>query len=117
MVKRMLPVLEALKDERALVTNRVDRFGHWQKRTVALRPPDLSDFTGKQIALVDAWIDRLLPLNGTEISKMSHRVAGWNVTSNYETIQPKTVFIGWCAPDETEIARGLELAAQHGLLA
>jgi hypothetical protein len=115
-VVRMLPVLEALKDEGALAIQHVDYFGHTQKRPVNLRNPDLIHFTAREIALVDAWLERLRPMNGTEVSRFSHETAGWRTTKNGEIIHPKTVFIGWAKPSASEIMRGQELAAKHGLL-
>lgn len=117
MVYRMLPIQKELIKDGSLAIQPVDFFGYRQDRTVNLREPDLSFFTGKEIALIDAWIERLRPMTATQASDLSHDVAGWSITSEGETISPKTVFIGWSKPDEAEIKRGQELAKQHGLLA
>jgi hypothetical protein len=113
---RMLPVLEALKDERAIAIQPVQYFGYPQKRPVNLRDPDLIHFSGKEIALVDAWLERLRPMNAREVSEYSHETAGWRTTKNGEIIRPQTVFIGWSKPSAAEILRGQELAATRGLL-
>lgn len=116
-VYRMVPVLETLIAERALAIEIVDCYGYQQKRPVSLRQADLSLFTGPEIALVDAWLERLRPMNGKEVSDLSHKTAGWNMTSDRENIKPSSVFIGWNEPTAAEIKRGQELAARYGLLA
>lgn len=116
-VVRMLPVLDALKDERSIAIQPVNHFGFTQKRPVNLRQPDLIHFTGREIALVDAWLEKLRPMNATEVSDLSHKTAGWRTTKNGDIISPNTVFIGWAEPSTAEIMRGQELAAQFGLLA
>lgn len=116
-VIRMLPVLDALKSENAIAIQPVDRFGFVQKRPVNLREPDLIHFSGRQIALVDAWLEKLRPMNAKEVSDFSHGTAGWRTTRNGQLIKPSTVFIGWSEPSSAEIIRGQELAAQHGMMA
>ena len=115
-VRRLLPVQDALRDEGDLAIQPTNCFGYPQKRPVNLREPDLSVFDAREIALVDAWLDRLRPMTATEVSRLSHETAGWQVTRDGETISPKSVFIGWVKPDAAEIRRGRELAALHGLL-
>jgi len=116
-VVRMLPVLNALKEEGSIAIQPIDRFGFVQKRPVNLRDPDLIHFNGREIALVDAWLEKLRPMNAKEISDFSHDTAGWRTTRNGEIIKPGTVFIGWRGPTTSEIIRGQELATLHGLLA
>jgi hypothetical protein len=116
-VYRMLPILDALQAEGALVIQHVDFYGLKQKRTVNLRPPDLSYFDGREIAVVDGWLETLRPMTGTQVSRISHETAGWKLTSNCEKIDPKSVFIGWREPNAAEIRRGQELALRFGLLA
>ena len=116
-VIRLPQVLRALEDEKALVVRSVDFFGYEQKKPVNLRKPDLIHFNGQEIALVDAWIERLRPMNAREISDFSHETAAWRLTKDRETIDPRYVFIAWREPNAAEIARGRELAAKHGLLA
>ena len=116
-IVRMLPVLEALRDEDAIAIQPMDRFGFLQKRPVNLRDPDLIHFSGKEIALVDAWIERLRPMNAKEVSDFSHGTAGWRTTKNGDIIKPETVFIGWTDPSAAEIARGQELARKYSLSA
>jgi hypothetical protein len=114
---RMVPLINALIEEQAVAIQPTNCFGFKQTRVVNLREPDLSDFSGKEIALVDAWIERLKLMTAKEVSLFSHDTAAWRVTQMSEIIDPKTVFFSWCDPSESEIRRGQELAVQHGLLA
>lgn len=114
---RMLPVIDALKHEDAIAIRPTDRFGFIQKRPIHLRDPDLIHFSGREIALVDAWIERLRPMNAREVSAFSHETAGWRTTKDGEIITPGTVFIGWSEPSVAEIIRGQELARKYGLTA
>ena len=116
-VVRMLPVLRDLVNDGDLVIQTVDSYGYQQKRTLNLRSANLNLFSGNEIALVDAWLERLRPMNATEVSLYSHGTAGWQLTSNGDLIDPKTVYIAWGEPTAADIKRGQQLARQYGLLA
>ncbi len=116
-VYRMLPVQEALVAERALAIQHVEFHGKQQNRPVNLRAPDLSYFSGREIAVVDEWLELLRPLSAKDVSLISHQTASWRLTSDREKIDPRTVFIGWRVPNAAEVRRGKELAAKYGLLA
>lgn len=114
--RAMLPIQGRMKAARILVIEPRSLYGYTQDRPTALRDPDLSDFSGEEIAIVDAWIDRLRPLTGTQASKLSHDTFGWRVTKDGQTIDPKSVFVAWRKPTAADIERGQELAEKHGLL-
>jgi Protein of unknown function (DUF4065) len=114
MVRRMLPVMQTLKNNQALAMQPTNCGGFRQNRPVNLRDPDLSLFSGAEIALVDGWIERLRSASATQVSKMSHDTAAWRLTDSYETIDPRTVWIGWTDPTAAEIQRGRELAEKYG---
>jgi len=114
-VYRMLPVLEGLTAEGSLVMQHVDFYGLQQKRPVNLRSPDLKYFDGREIAVVDGWLETLRPLSAAKVSRLSHETAAWRLTTDREKIDPRSVFIGWREPNAAEIKRGQELAAKYGL--
>lgn len=116
-VRRMLPVQSGLLSEGSLAIQPTDCFGFMQKRPVNLREPDLSLFSGQEIAIVDSWIERLRPLSGKEVSALSHTTAGWQMTKDSDTIDPRSVFIAWEEPSSYEVKVGYSLAEQFGLLA
>jgi hypothetical protein len=112
----MLPIQMRMKAAKILVIEPKSLYGYTQDRPISLRDPDLSDFSGEEIAIVDAWIDRLRPMTATQASNLSHDTFGWRSTKNGQTIDPKSVFISWKTPTAADIERGQELAEKHGLL-
>jgi hypothetical protein len=116
-VLRMLPVQKALIDDGSLAIQKVNSYGYTQKKPVNLRAPDLSLFSGHEIALVDEWIERLRPMNAKQVSDFSHKTAAWELTTQGEIIDPKLVYIAWDKPNSADIRRGQEIAAKYGLLA
>jgi hypothetical protein len=105
-----------MANARILVIEPRSLYGYTQDRPISLRDPDLSDFNGEEIAIVDAWIDRLRPMTGKEASRFSHDTFGWRITKKGQTIDPRSVFISWKAPTAADIERGHELAKKHDLL-
>jgi hypothetical protein len=91
-------------------------FDYSQRKPISLREPDLIHFNGKEIALVDAWIEKLRPLNARQISDLSHETAAWRLTRDRETIDPRHVWIAWRKANAAEMMRGKELAEKYGLL-
>jgi hypothetical protein len=92
-------------------------YGYPQARLVALRDPDLSLFSGPEIAIVDGVLEKLKHLNATSISDYSHKwFSGWDAAGIGETIPYETVF--WHRPELTDdvIDEGRRIAKNHGLL-
>lgn len=79
------------KGDAALATT--VRNGRQQKMLFALREPDLSQFSGKEIARVEGIIDALTDRTGMELSDISHAMLGWQVAGERETIPYCSVFL------------------------
>ncbi len=60
--------------------------GRTQKRPIALRAPDLSIFSGSQIAMVNEVLRRFRRMSASEISENSHRFTGWQLAQDGEII-------------------------------
>lgn len=99
--------------EGGLARQRKDRFGHAQIRFVALRVPDLSLFTGAEIALVDEVIEALRGVNAAEASGLSHLEHGWQLANLREPIPYETVFLSNEPATEADFERAKELVAQN----
>jgi hypothetical protein len=115
--RRLLPVRDALvADGSARLERRQDAFGYEHTDLVPLRDPDLSRFSGDEIRIVDEVIDELLPLNGAQVSDLSHREAGWMMVNVGDTIPYELALV---APaddiDVTEeiATRASELVGQY----
>lgn len=110
--RRLLPLQEELISEGAAAVKETDYFGYPQKRLVALRIPDLSLFTGTDIAEVDKVINALWDLNGTQASELSHRFPGWKAAALRETIPYSTVYLSDRELTEGEKEYGRQVAAR-----
>jgi len=66
--------------------------GRRQHRLIALREPNLSAFSGAEIAIVDSTIEALWEEDGTSVSHLSHKFLGWRAASEGEDIPYETVF-------------------------
>ena len=84
--RRMLPILHDLENDQDIAV--VDRkyHGYTQKRTVALREPDLSMFSADEIGLVTQLIDEFWGKNAAQISDASHDFVGWRLANIGEDI-------------------------------
>jgi Protein of unknown function (DUF4065) len=114
--RRLVPVRDKLVEQGDLGIQPIElRSGSIQKKPVNLREPDLRAFTGIEIATVDMVIQSLADQNTETVSELSHRMVGWQVVNENETIPYNTVFISNPPLTDTEIRRGLEIAAKTGL--
>lgn len=84
--QRLLPVLEEMQKLGEVAQSERNFFGRVQKRTMALRDPDLSSFSGREIALVTELIENCWNENASWISDQSHRFMGWQLADDREDI-------------------------------
>lgn len=114
--RRLLPVRDELVNKGDLGIQPVGlRSGSTQKKPVNLREPDLSLFSGTEIAEVDGVIESLRNHDSDMVSELSHRMVGWQVVAENETIPYTTVFVSNPKLSKAEVERGLEIAAKHGI--
>ena len=111
MPDRIAEVIEELVRNGDAAIERRNRDGFVQKRTIALRDPNLDLFSAREIALVDRVIEELQGLAATRDSGIAHRFIGWQVARDGEVIPYNS---SWVAPRKLtpeEVAYGLQLAA------
>ena len=92
-LKRMVPIVTHLLDSDSAVEVEREYYGRSQKRLIALRPPDLSAFSGEEIAAVDVMIQQLWGKSAKEISDLSHDDLGWRAVEDGHTIPLSMAFI------------------------
>lgn len=115
--QQMLPVFGSLKRGKAVRIQGEYTFGGVQERVVPLRAPDLTLFSGVEIAIVDQVIRELWKLNNSEVSELSHDTMAWRLTHDYQEIPYGTALLCAEAPSEEDIAWAREVAANRGRLA
>ena len=111
--KRLIPVRKQLESKNEAAVQRVEFLGKEQQRLVALRDPDLSLFTGEEIALVDQVMEYLKGKTAKEVSELSHNRI-WRVAKLGHSIPYEAVFLSDDNPTERDVERGKELVQQYG---
>ncbi len=116
--RRLLPIRDQMIADGELVLQPIHLWsGKVQKKTVNLREPDLTLFNGGEIAQVDEVIEALESAKAEAVSDLSHRMVGWILVNEGESIPYNTIFLSNKKLTETEIERGRELAEEYNLLA
>jgi hypothetical protein len=113
--KKLKHVERELIEEEAIRVDDVEMdFGrqtYHQKRTVALRDPEMRFFTADEMALVDEVIRDLWDQNATEVSNASHDVR-WRVLQHKDPVPYEFAYLADYPVTEAEERRIQELAAR-----
>ncbi len=80
------------------------------KRMIPRREPDLTLFSGPEIALVDGIIDAFSDATGSQLRDMSHGKA-WQAVGLHQVIPYEAVFLSDEPYTEEDVARAHELVA------
>jgi len=116
--RRFKVVEQNLIQQQAIAVQKIKlASGKTQIKTVALRNPDLREFTADEIALIDELIERHWEDDADGISRHSHNYVGWKMTKMKETIPYGSIFLSDESLTDAEIVRGQELAAHYGWVA
>ncbi|HEX8211328.1 MAG TPA: Panacea domain-containing protein [Longimicrobium sp.] len=111
--RRLVPVREEMVADGELVV-RPQAYGPWQqKRPIPLRDPQLAEFSGDEIAMVDSVIAAFWGRSATEVSDISHRFPGWDYANDRETIPYATALTSDREPDEDDYAFARELGREY----
>lgn len=113
--RALLPVRAELIEEGAAELESV-QYGHPQDRLVALREPDIEDFSPRELKIIDEVIEEHGPVNGSEISNVSHEAPGWQLARLQEDIPYHTVRITRPEPPPEILEEAVALADSHGWL-
>lgn len=110
--KRLPFVRDQMLSNRDIAIQKVPFFDKEQHRCVPLREPDLTKFTGRDIALIDEVIKSLWGKTAKEVSDESHQRA-WRIAKDREPIPYQAIFISDDDLTEADIARVRDLNQQH----
>ena len=114
--RRLLPLRNRLIEQGDAELVDEEFLGHRQHRLVARRRADLDVYTDAELATIDAVLDDLSGMTGTQVSTLSHEEAAWRHTDQGETIPYELALV----PKEqivTPTAQrvGAEVAARYHL--
>lgn len=117
--KLMKPLLDDMISNGEIEVLKRKFFGHEQRKPYAKREPSLSEFSGEEIALVDAVIDRLKPYSGSDVSEISHQFPGWQLAQEGQAIPYAAVYIdnSPLSQEDKDFAKSLDLSGVEELLA
>jgi hypothetical protein len=107
--RRLKLITERMKKHNEFAWQEVEYFGRPQKRPVALRPADLSSFSGAEVNLIRQTVEKFWKMSATEISDQSHLFLGWKAAHLKETIPYSTALVSRRPPTDDERKRGLRL--------
>lgn len=110
--KRLLPVVRKMKEQGDLAPREVQYYGRLQKQYCALRDPDLSGFSGEEIALVDRIVKECWGKNAKAMSDMSHAFRGWQQANDGEMIPYEVALARFERPTESQVAQGAKMATE-----
>lgn len=96
--KYLLPLRNDMEAKRELIIREKEYCGRIKKQPFALRLPDLTAFTGSQVAIVDEVIKALWNKNADDVSNMSHQFLGWQLAELQEEIPYETALVS--CPEE-----------------
>lgn len=117
---KLLPVRDGLVSvgRAKLVSKSVGPNGHEQVRLEAVDEPDLSRFSGTEIAVVDEVIEWLWDQTAVSASNRSHEFLGWKLVEPDEAIPYQMVFLRKTpvTDSDRETARHVEklVVTNHG---
>jgi hypothetical protein len=112
--RRLVPVVETLRGER-FAFRKEHLFGRVQERPLAIDEPDLTLFSGDQIAMVNEVIEAFWDQTGKAVSDLSHNLPCWQLAANGESIPYPTIFLSDRPLSEAEIEHGRRLTVELGL--
>ncbi len=112
-LRMMRPIVRDLDSQGAAKEIEEDYFGYSQKRLVALRAPDLSSFSGEEIASVMDMIRQMWGKNAKEVTEISHEDPGWQAVEQGERIPLEMAFVAQAEVTDEIRERARQLAKEH----
>ena len=111
--RRLVPVRDKMIRKGHMGLQQIKlKSGNVMKRPVNLREPDLSLFSGEEIAVVDSVIEWLKETSSQRVTEVSHELVGWAVAEVGHTIPYRTFYFSNPPLSEDEGFRARELFAK-----
>lgn len=106
-------ILDAMEDEGRLAFQKLPAGDFIRQKPVNLEEPDLSNFTGPEVALVNDMIVAYGNMTATKIEAVSHREPGWFLTDMFDIIPYQTALISREPFSREEQQRAAALAQKY----
>lgn len=108
--KKLLPIVKKMVRNGDVVAREVRYYGRLQRQYCALREPNLSRFTGEEIAIVDWVIDECRGKNAKAMTEMSHSFRGWRQAEDGEIIPYEVALVRFERPTKEQLSQGAAMA-------
>jgi len=90
--KQLVPVRQEMIADGDVAIQKITFKNKQQHRCIPLRDPDLSKFSGRDIALIDEQIEDLWGKRASEVSDESHQRA-WRIAKDRESIPYQAIYL------------------------
>lgn len=107
--KYKLSIIHQMVQRGDLAVRKHEAFGLVQDRAIALREPELDDFSKDEIKLVHHVLRQCHDKTGEELSTMTHKFCGWRLAQEKEVIPYSVALVGTREPTLEEFKIGQEL--------
>lgn len=112
--RRVLPAIEALKEDEAIVYEyRPTIMGEPLHKIIPKRKYHPL-FSKAERDIINTIIKKYWQMTGTELSKLSHKEFGWRLTRDRETIHYRTAWLSSAPLTEEQKEMGRKVAMRHG---
>ena len=111
--RRLLPIRAKMEAAREIVVRKPKGHLYTRHTVIALREPNLDDFSKHEVSLVDEVIRKLWGKSAAEISDLSHLMA-WKSVRDKESIPYEAAFLSDDPLSEYDRSRTAELAHELG---
>lgn len=91
--RRLLPARDRLTKDGAASIQEFKVLEHTWQRLVALRDPNYSILDAADIAIVDQVIEKLWERDGADLGAATHRIDGWKLAEQGDTVPYFSVFL------------------------
>lgn len=112
-LRRMPPLIRDLEDHGAAKEIEEDYYGYARRKLVALREPDLSEFTAEEVASVLDMVRQFWGKSAKEVSDISHEDPGWRAVEIGEIIPLHLAFVAQPEITDEIRERAAQLASDH----
>jgi len=104
---------EQMRQRGDIAITQEDHYGRTRHKVIALRRADLRQFSGEEIAIVNAVIEQQSDRNARSVSRRSHGKM-WEALPHQSRMPYESVFVSDAKPTRYDVARTKELARELG---